>query len=151
VRLREEHIQVNRTPVNRPATEADFDTFKEGTVTMTESAEVPVVQKTARVVEEVSLGKTASQHTETITETVRETEVDVERVAGQTVASARNMAGATANTVGNAANTVAGAATGAVNAAGNTIENAGDSIHNTLDRDNDGELVDLNDNDGRIG
>ena len=144
IRLREEQIHVTRTPVDRPATAADFDTFKEGTVTMTETAEIPVVQKTARVVEEVSLGKTASTHTETITETVRETEVDIERVAGETVAGVTN-------TVAGAASGAWATASNAVDAAGNAIENTGDSIHNALDRDNDGELVDLNDNDGRIG
>ena len=140
IRLREEQVVVNRTPVDRPATSADFDTFKEGTVTMTETAEVPVVQKTARVVEEVSLGKTASTHAETITETVRETEVDVERVAGNLTNSAQ---GAMA--------TAGSALAGAAATAGNAVDSAGNSLHNALDRDNDGELVDLNDNDGRIG
>jgi len=133
IRLREEEVIVSRTAVDRPATAADFNTFKEGTVTMKETAEVPVVQKSARVVEEVSVGKTAHTNTETITETVRETEVDVERVAGEAVASATNTV------------------RGTVDAAGNKIDQAGNSLHNALDRDNDGELVDLNDRDGRIG
>ncbi len=80
VRLREEHVKVNRTAVNRPATEADFAAFKEGTVEMIETAEVPVVAKEARVVEEVSLGKEVSQRDETIRDTVRKTEVDVEEL-----------------------------------------------------------------------
>ena len=54
VRLREEHVMVNRTPVNRPATEADSTAFKERQLEVTESAERAVV---AHVVEEVSLGK----------------------------------------------------------------------------------------------
>ena len=78
VRLREERVRVNRTNVNRPATEADFAAFKEGTVEMIETAEVPVVSKEARVVEEVSLGKEVNQRDETIRDTVRKTEVDVE-------------------------------------------------------------------------
>lgn len=88
VRLREERVVLNRTPVDRPATEADFDSFKEGTVEMTEKAEVAVVQKNARVVEEVSLGKQASEHTEQISETVRETEVEVEEFQGEAVTDA---------------------------------------------------------------
>lgn len=78
LRLREEHVFVNRTPVNRPASETDFNTFREGQVEVTERAEVPVVAKEARVVEEVSLGKEVSEREETIRDTVRSTEVKVE-------------------------------------------------------------------------
>ena len=78
VRLRKEHVFVNRKPVNRAATEADFATFKEGTITMTETDEVAVVGKTARVVEEVTVGKDVDTVTETINDTVRKTDVVVE-------------------------------------------------------------------------
>ena len=80
VRLREEHVTVDRRPVDRPATDADFNAFKEGTVEVTESAERAVVAKEARVVEEVTLGKEVSEREETIHDTVRKTEVDVERL-----------------------------------------------------------------------
>ncbi|WP_045687601.1 YsnF/AvaK domain-containing protein [Hymenobacter sp. AT01-02] len=80
VRLREEHVNVERHPVNRPATEADFAAFKEGEVEITESAERAVVGKEARVVEEVTLGKEVTEREETIRDTVRKTEVDVERL-----------------------------------------------------------------------
>lgn len=80
VRLREEHVTVERTPVNRPATEADFNTFKESEIEITESAERAVVGKEARVVEEVTLGKEVTEREETIHDTVRKTEVDVERL-----------------------------------------------------------------------
>lgn len=83
LRLREEYVYVNRKPVDRPATEADFNTFKEGTVEMRETAEVPVVNKEARVVEEVSLGKDVTEREETIRDTVRKTEVDVEQIPGK--------------------------------------------------------------------
>ncbi len=82
LRLREERVFVERTAVNRPASEADFNTFKEGTIELRETAEVPVVQKEARVVEEVSLGKEATERTETIRDSVRNTEVDVEKFDG---------------------------------------------------------------------
>ena len=82
IRLREEHVSVNRTAVNRPATEADFSGFKEGTVEMKEYAEKPVVAKDARIVEEVSLGKEVSEREETISDTVRHTEVDTEEIPG---------------------------------------------------------------------
>lgn len=77
VTLREEHVDVQRTPVDRPAT---GDAFREGTIEMRETAEVAVVAKEARVVEEISLNKTASERTETITDTVRRTDVDIQNV-----------------------------------------------------------------------
>ncbi len=43
--------------MNRPAIEADFDAFKEGTIVLTETAEEAVISKKARVVEEVVIGK----------------------------------------------------------------------------------------------
>jgi uncharacterized protein (TIGR02271 family) len=80
VRLREEHVTVERHAVNRPATEADFNTFKEGNIEITESAERAVVGKEARVVEEVTLGKEVTEREEVIHDTVRKTEVDVEQI-----------------------------------------------------------------------
>lgn len=82
VRLREEHVRVDRTPVNRPATEADFNTFSEGEIEITERAEVPVVNKQAQVVEEVSIGKETTERSETVRDTVRKTDVEVERIEG---------------------------------------------------------------------
>ena len=78
VRLREENVMVKRNAVDRPATDADFAAFKEGQIEMKESKEVPVVSKQARVVEEVSLGKEVNERNETVRDTVRKTEVDVE-------------------------------------------------------------------------
>jgi uncharacterized protein (TIGR02271 family) len=82
IRLREEHVNIERTPVNRQATDADFAGFKEGTIEVTEHAERPVVAKDARVVEEVSLDKEVSEREETISDTVRHTEVDTENLSG---------------------------------------------------------------------
>ena len=82
VRLREEHADVKRTAVNRPATEADFAAFKEGSIEVREMAEEAVVSKTARVTGEVEVGKTATEREETIRETVRKTKVDVEQIDG---------------------------------------------------------------------
>lgn len=80
VNLREEHAAIERRPVDRPATAADL---KEGFVEIRETTEQPVVSKTARVVEEVVVGKEATERTETIADTVRGTEVEVERVRGE--------------------------------------------------------------------
>ncbi len=84
VRLRHERVTVQRNPVDRPATEADFTNFKEGQIELVEHAEVPVVAKEARVVEEVSLGKEVEERTETIRDTVRNTEVEVENLTDRT-------------------------------------------------------------------
>ena len=81
VELREEHVNVQRQPADRPATEADLAAFKEGTVELRESAEEAVVGKTARVVEEVEISKEATQRTEEISDTVRRTEVEVEQLS----------------------------------------------------------------------
>jgi len=83
VTLHEEHVTVQRQAVDRPVTSADT-AFKEGTIEMTETAEVPVVSKEARVVEEVVVGKTATDRTETVQDTVRRTDVEVEEIPGTT-------------------------------------------------------------------
>lgn len=83
IRLRTERVAVERTPVDRPATEADFDAFKEGTIEVKEHAEIPVVSKDARVVEEISLGKEIEENEETIRDTVRNTEVRTEEIPGE--------------------------------------------------------------------
>ena len=80
LRLRQERVRIERNTVDRPATDADFNSFKEGEVEMIERAEVPVVSKQARVVEEVSLGKEVNERNETVRDTVRKTEVDVEDI-----------------------------------------------------------------------
>ncbi len=80
VRLRVEHIYVEREPVNRAATEADFANFKEGEIEVTEHAEKAIVSKDARVIEEVRLGKTAEEKVEIIKDTVRETKVEIEEI-----------------------------------------------------------------------
>lgn len=80
VTLHEEHIRVERHPVNRAANEADFNNLRTGEMTMTEHNEVAVVAKEARVVEEVSIGKTTEERVETVSDTVRRTDVQVEEI-----------------------------------------------------------------------
>lgn len=86
VRLREEHAEVERRPVDRPATAADLADLQDRTIEVRETAEQAVVQKTARVVEEVRVGKTVEERTEQISDTVRHTEVEVEHLAGERTA-----------------------------------------------------------------
>lgn len=79
--LREERATVDRQPVDREATDAELQgAFSDETIEVRESAEEPVVSKVARVVEEVDIGKRASERTETIRDTVRRSDVDVERI-----------------------------------------------------------------------
>ncbi len=85
ITLREEHIRVDRRPVDRAATDADFATFKEGTIELTESAEEAVVSKRARVVEEVTIGKTVSERQQTIKDTVRHTDVKIEKIGSESL------------------------------------------------------------------
>ena len=86
VRLREEHVVLNRQAVNRAVTDADLSNFKEGDISITERAEVPVVGKEARVVEEVVVGKNVTEHQETIRDTVKRTDVEVEEINSDTAA-----------------------------------------------------------------
>jgi len=82
VSLREEHVSVERRPVDQPLGAADAAAFKEQTIEMRETAEEAVVQKSARVVEEVVVGKEVTQRQEQINDTVRHTEVDVQKLEG---------------------------------------------------------------------
>jgi uncharacterized protein (TIGR02271 family) len=83
VRLRDETVHVERRPVDRPATEADFAAAHERTVEVTETDEEAVARKQARVVEEVVVRKDVQEQTETVRDTVRRTEVEVESVGAE--------------------------------------------------------------------
>ena len=82
VTLREEHVDVERRPVDqrleRGALERDPDLLRDRTIEMTETAEEAVVAKEARITEEVVVTKTADQRVEQIDDTVRHTEVEVD-------------------------------------------------------------------------
>jgi uncharacterized protein (TIGR02271 family) len=81
VNLREEHVSVERHRVDQPISTTDATAFKEQSIELRESAEEAVVQKSARVVEEVVVGKEVSQRQQNISDTVRHTEVQVENLA----------------------------------------------------------------------
>jgi uncharacterized protein (TIGR02271 family) len=65
--------------VDQPLSAADADAFRERTIDVTATGEEAVVGKNARVVEEVVVSKTAEEHVEQIDDTVRKTEVDIDR------------------------------------------------------------------------
>jgi len=77
IRLREERVNVERNKVNRPASDADFNNLN-NTIEVKEHAEVPVVNKEARVVEEVDVNKSVNEREQTIRDNVRRQDVEVE-------------------------------------------------------------------------
>jgi uncharacterized protein (TIGR02271 family) len=85
VALREEHVSVERRPVDQPINPGDTTAFKDKTIELRETAEEAVVQKSARVVEEVVVGKEVSQRKQQIKDTVRHTEVDVQPLQGASI------------------------------------------------------------------
>lgn len=82
LRLREEHVTLERNPVNRPATESELSTFREGEIEVRERAEVPVVNKQARVVEEINVRKDVEEREEIVRDTVRKTDVEIDPIEG---------------------------------------------------------------------
>ena len=84
VNLREERVEVERRPADRGLHSVE-DAFQERTIEMEEHREEPVVSKEARVKEELVVKKDVEQRTETVSDTVRSTEVEVEDERGNTV------------------------------------------------------------------
>jgi len=82
VSLSEERVQVERRPaagsMNAGTLGNDDNLFRERTIEVEERGEEAVVSKEARVVEEVVVRKEADQRTETVSDTVRRTEVEVD-------------------------------------------------------------------------
>ena len=78
VNLREERVRVDRQPVNRPVDAGELRAGTDQVIEVQEVAEEPVVQKQARVVEEVRVSKEVGERSETIRDTVRRQEVEVE-------------------------------------------------------------------------
>jgi len=79
VRLREESVHLERRPADQALREGEAgDLFQERTIEVEERGEEAVVSKTARIREEVAVGKTVEERTETVRDNVRRTEVEVE-------------------------------------------------------------------------
>src|SRR3954453_1791593 len=77
VNLREERVSIERRPVDRELPPGTTP-FQERTIEATERGEEAVVSKQARVVEEVGIRKDVDTRTETVRDSVRKTEVEVE-------------------------------------------------------------------------
>jgi len=80
IRLRKEHVTVDRRPVDRAVTDADMTNLREGTIEVTEMSEEAVISKEARVVGEVVINKEVEEDVQTIRDTVRRTEVEVDQI-----------------------------------------------------------------------
>jgi len=80
VNLRKETVHVDRRPADRAATPADLEALKGGTIEMRETSEEAVVNKQARVTGEVVVRKDVENRTETVRDTVRKTDVKVDKL-----------------------------------------------------------------------
>jgi stress response protein YsnF len=82
VTLHEEHAEVVRRAVNDPVFVKDID-WSDSTIEVLETAEQAVVSKSARIAEEVVVGTAGSDRVETVRDTVRRQQVEVEHVAAR--------------------------------------------------------------------
>jgi len=78
VSLHQESVQVERSPVNRPISGTSGDVFQERTIDVTETSEEAVVAKEAVVTEELRVRRQGEERVETVQDTVRRTEVEVD-------------------------------------------------------------------------
>lgn len=83
VNLHEERVTLERRPVDRALSDADT-AFRDRTIEAEAHAEEAVIGKEARVTEEISLRKEGFERQETVTDTVRKTEVEIEDDRGIT-------------------------------------------------------------------
>ena len=79
VTLHEEHAEVLRTALSKPAELSDID-WADREIEVVETKEQALVSKTARVVEEVSLRTKGDDHVETIHEKLRRQQAEVEQL-----------------------------------------------------------------------
>ena len=77
--LRDETVHVERRPASRTMSGTEAETaFQDRTIDVEEHDEEAVVTKEAQVTEEVVVSKDVEVHEETVQDTVRKTEVDVD-------------------------------------------------------------------------
>jgi len=90
VTLREENVTVNRRPVDREMTDADRASLDETDFTVRTRSEEAVVGKQSRVVEEVVIDKEMTERTETVRDTVKRTDVEIDEINVKNAANRRN-------------------------------------------------------------
>jgi uncharacterized protein (TIGR02271 family) len=79
ITLHEEHAEVMRRAISDPAFAKDID-WSDKTIDVAETVEEAVVNKTARITEEVVIRKHGSDRTQTVHDTVRRQQVDVDHL-----------------------------------------------------------------------
>ena len=84
VTLHDEHIEVMRRALSEPGILKDAD-WSEQVFEVTDTSEQPVVSKTVRVIEEVVIRRKGTDHVETVRDTIRRQQLDVERLPLETV------------------------------------------------------------------
>jgi len=127
VTLRDETVDVHRRRVDRPVSEADLSAIQEGSFEVRETDEQAIVDKQARVVEEVVIDKDVQERTQTISDTVRRTDVDVDQIQGGTRTT--------------------GTTTGTTSSGESTRERGGSTLGNAAERLTGSDL----DSDGDVG
>jgi stress response protein YsnF len=78
VTLRRERVEVQRRPVDRPVGSTHSDAFQERTIDVQTRQEEPVISKEAQIKEEIVVRKEADQKNQTVGDSVRRTQVEVE-------------------------------------------------------------------------
>lgn len=78
VTLRDETVSIERRAASDASLAAGAEAFRERTLEVRETDEVPVVRKSAHVTGEVVVRKDVEERVETVSDTVRRTEVEVE-------------------------------------------------------------------------
>src|SRR5215213_10394564 len=86
VTLRQENVQVERRPVDRPLA-GNENLFQERVIEAEERGQEAIVAKNTRVKEEVAVKKNATERKETVSDKVRRTEVEVEDERGKVTRS----------------------------------------------------------------
>ena len=91
VTLHSETVQIDRKAVDRPVAATDA-LFKDRVIEAEERAEEAVIAKDVRVKEEISLRKTAEDRVQTVSDTVRRTEVEIDDARSQGASGVRKFA-----------------------------------------------------------
>jgi uncharacterized protein (TIGR02271 family) len=139
VTLREETVDVHRKAVDRPVSQADMAAIQEGTFEVRETDEQAVVDKQARVVEEVHVKKQVGERTENIQETVRRTDVDVEQIQGETRVTDEGTVGRIGTQGVTGRDTTTGSGEGMLERGGSKLGNAAERLTGS-DLDSDGDV-----------
>ena len=89
ISLRNETVSITRRLGMGASAAVPADAFTEKTIEMTETSEEAVVAKTARVHEEVVVAKRVDDRVETVRDTVRREEVEIDGPAGKVTGAAK--------------------------------------------------------------